>query len=83
MFRYGPRNQESSRRNAGVIDGRNTELRATDEHVFYDTHRIKNVTTGSVPQLIVDLLDEGGPAVEAADRLVTRSREVNSASERS
>lgn len=56
----------------GFVGGGNTELRATDEHVFYNAQRIKDVTTVSIPQLIVDLLDEDGPAVEAANRLMTR-----------
>jgi hypothetical protein len=56
----------------GLIGGGNTELRATDEHVFYNTNTVGNVTTVSIPQLIVDLLDEDGPAAEAATRLVTR-----------
>ena len=56
----------------GLIGGGNTELRATDEHVFYNVQTVGDVTTVSIPQLIVDLLDEDGPAVEAADRLLNR-----------
>lgn len=56
----------------GLIGGGNTELRATDEHVFYNAQRVNGITTVSVPQLIVDLMDEGGPAVEAANRLLGR-----------
>lgn len=54
----------------GLIGGGNTEFRATDEHVFYNAQTIDDVSTVSVPQLIVDLLDEDGPAVEAANRLM-------------
>jgi hypothetical protein len=54
----------------GFVGGGNTELRATDEHVFYNTQTVDEVTTVSVPQLIVDLLGEDGPAVEAANRLL-------------
>ncbi|MES3160647.1 MAG: hypothetical protein PPP55_03640 [Halorubrum sp.] len=54
----------------GFVGGGNTELRATDEHVFYNTQTVDEVTTVSIPQLIVDLLDENGPAVEAANRLL-------------
>jgi hypothetical protein len=53
----------------GLIGGGNTEFRATDEHVFYNAQTIDDVTTVSIPQLIVDLLDEDGPAIEAANRL--------------
>lgn len=61
----------------GFVGGGNTELRATDEHVFYNAQTVDDVTTVSVPQLIVDLLDEDGPAVEAADRLMTRCHGLN------
>lgn len=54
----------------GLVGGGNTEFRATDEHVFYNAQTIDDVTTVSIPQLIVDLLDEDGPAVEAANRLM-------------
>jgi predicted ArsR family transcriptional regulator len=56
----------------GFVGGGNTELRATDEHVFYNVQTLDGVTTVSIPQLIVDLLNEDGPAAEAADRLMTR-----------
>ncbi|MEF8826854.1 MAG: hypothetical protein V5A27_11040 [Halapricum sp.] len=61
----------------GFIGGGNTELRATDEHVFYNTQTVDGVTTVSVPQLIVDLLDEGGPAAEATTRLMSRHHGLN------
>ena len=56
----------------GFVGGGNTELRATDEHVFYNTQTIDGVTTVSTPQLIVDLLAADGPAAEAANRLMAR-----------
>lgn len=61
----------------GFVGGGNTELRATDEHVFYNARTGEDVTTVSIPQLIVDLLDEDGPAVEAANRLLTRHHGLN------
>jgi DNA-binding Lrp family transcriptional regulator len=61
----------------GFVGGGNTELRATDEHVFYNVQTVDGITTVSIPQLIVDLLDEGGPAAEAADRLMSRYHELN------
>lgn len=61
----------------GFVGGGNTELRATDEHVFYNARTVENVTTVSIPQLIVDLLDEGGPAVEAGSRLLDRYHGLN------
>ena len=59
-------------RGNGLIGGGNTEFRATDEHVFYNTQTVDDVTTVSVPQLIVDLLDEDGPAAKAATQLIER-----------
>lgn len=56
----------------GFVGGGNTELRATDEHVFYNTATVDNLVTVSIPQLIVDLLDEDGPATEAANRLMNQ-----------
>lgn len=56
----------------GFVGGGNTDLRATDEHVFYNCRTVEEVTTVSIPQLIVDLLAEDGPAVEAANRLMNR-----------
>lgn len=61
----------------GFVGGGNTELRATDEHVFYNAQTVEDVTTVSVPQLVVDLLDEDGPAVEAANRLLARYHGLN------
>ena len=54
----------------GLIGGGNTEFRVTDHHVFYDATIANGLKTVSIPQLIVDLLDEGGPCVEAAERLI-------------
>lgn len=56
----------------GAIGGGNTRLRATDKHVFYQTQEIRGTTTVSIPQLIVDLLDEGGPCEEAAQKLIDK-----------
>lgn len=61
----------------GFVGGGNTELRATDEHVFYNTQTVEDVITVSIPQLIVDLLAEEGPAVEAANRLMDRYHGLN------
>lgn len=61
----------------GFVGGGNTEFRVTDEHVFYNAQTIKGVRTVSVPQLIVDLLDDDGPAVEAANRLMARYHGLN------
>lgn len=56
--------------NQGLIGGGNTELRVLDSHVFDGATTVNGLTTVCIPQLIVDLLDEGGPCVEAAKRLI-------------
>lgn len=56
----------------GMLGGGNTRLQATDDHVFYETQATNGYSTVSVPQLIVDLLDEGGPCREAAERLIDK-----------
>ena len=61
----------------GLVGGGNTELRATDEHVFYNAQTVDGITTVSVPQLIIDLLDEDGPAAEAGNRLLKKYHELN------
>lgn len=54
----------------GLLGGGNTRIRVTDDHVFYRTETRDDHTIVSIPQLIVDLLDEGGPCEEAADKLL-------------
>lgn len=54
----------------GLLGGGNTRIRVTDDHVFYNAQSRDGHTVVSTPQLIVDLLDEGGPCEEAADKLV-------------
>lgn len=54
----------------GLLGGGNTRVRVTDDHVFDRTTRRDSHTVVSTPQLIVDLLAEGGPCAEAADKLI-------------
>ncbi|WP_436900270.1 hypothetical protein [Halovenus halobia] len=54
----------------GLLGGGNTRLRVLDHHVFYKEQVVDGYTTVSVPQLILDLLDEGGPCEEAAEKLI-------------
>lgn len=56
----------------GTLGGGNTRLRATDQHVFYNQEEIGGYTTVSTPQLILDLLEEGGPCTEAAESLINK-----------
>lgn len=57
--------------NNGLLGGGNTRIRVTDDHVFYKTTKRGNHRLVSTPQLIVDLLEEGGPCEEAAEKLIT------------
>jgi len=61
----------------GLLGGGNTRLRVLDEHVFYNKQTVDGLNTVSVPQLILDLLDEGGPCEEAADKLIQSFHGVN------
>lgn len=54
----------------GLLGGGNTRLRVLDHHVFYNTQHRDGFTTVSIPQLILDLLDEGGPCRAAAEKLI-------------
>jgi len=56
--------------NSGLLGGGNTRIRVTDDHVFYETAQRDGHTVVSTPQLIVDLLVEGGPCAEAAEKLI-------------
>lgn len=58
--------------NRGLLGGGNTRIKITDEHVFYNNQSLQGQPIVSTPQLIVDLLDEGGPCEEAAEKLIDR-----------
>ena len=54
----------------GLLGGGNTRIRVLDDHVCYNQQRVDGFLTVSVPQLILDLLAEGGPCEEAAEKLI-------------
>jgi DNA-binding Lrp family transcriptional regulator len=54
----------------GLLGGGNTRIRVLDDHVCYNQQRVNGFLTVSVPQLILDLLAEGGPCEEAAEKLI-------------
>ena len=56
----------------GLVGKGNFRLLLTDEHVFHKTSKVEELMTVSVPQLVVDLLAEGGPCVEAAQLLLEK-----------
>ena len=54
----------------GLVGKGNVRTLVDDEHVFYNAHFVKNINVVSTPQLILDLLIEGGPSAEAAEMLL-------------
>ena len=54
----------------GLLGGGNTRIRVLDDHVFYNQQEVDSFSTVSIPQLILDLLAEGGPCEEAAEKLI-------------
>jgi hypothetical protein len=54
----------------GLLGGGNTRIRVLDDHVFYNQQTVDGFSTVSIPQLILDLLAEGGPCAEAAEKLI-------------
>jgi hypothetical protein len=54
----------------GLLGGGNTRIRVLDDHVFYNQQTVDDFSTVSIPQLILDLLAEGGPCEEAAEKLI-------------
>ena len=56
----------------GLVGKGNTRVLITDEHVFYNACERGGFRIVSMPQLIVDLLAEGGVCVEAAEMLVEK-----------
>jgi len=56
----------------GLVGEGNVRLLLADKHVFYDSFEREGLKIVSVPQLIVDLFDEGGVCVEAAEKLLEK-----------
>jgi hypothetical protein len=54
----------------GLLGGGNTRIKVLDDHIFYNQQAVDNHSTVSTPQLILDLLDEGGPCEQAAEKLI-------------
>lgn len=56
----------------GLVGGGNFRTLYGSDHVFFGSSRVQGYTVVSTPQLIVDLLVEGGPCVEAAEMLIEK-----------
>lgn len=59
-------------RGEGLVGKGNTRVLIADEHVFYNTSERSGFKIVSIPQLIVDLLAEGGVCDEAAEMLMEK-----------
>ena len=56
----------------GLVGEGNVRVLFDDDHVFYDAVEVGGLRVVSMPQLIVDLLLEGGVCVEAAEMLLAK-----------
>jgi len=59
----------------GLVGRGNLRLLLADNHVFYGSFERAGLKVVSLPQLIVDLFDEGSVCVEAAEKLLEKVTE--------
>lgn len=59
-------------RENGLVGRGNVRVLVDDPHVFYGVKQVKELNVVSTPQLIVDLMAEGGPSIEAAELLMEK-----------
>ena len=59
----------------GLVGKGNMRLLTTDPHVFHNSFKQKDLDIVSIPQLIVDLFEEGDVCTEAAEKLLEKVRE--------
>ena len=59
-----------------MVGGGNVRLRWYDDEALYDSFVVHGLRLVSIPQLIVDLLREGGVAVQAAEMMLRRCDEL-------
>jgi len=56
----------------GLVGKGNLRLLIADDHVFYHSFKQRGLNIVSLPQLIVDLFEEGGVCVTAAEKLLEK-----------
>lgn len=61
----------------GLVGKGNLRLLLTDSHVFYGSLKRQGLTIVSIPQLIIDLFEEGGVCTEAAEKLLEKVKVKN------
>jgi DNA-binding Lrp family transcriptional regulator len=54
----------------GLYGKGNVKIIIADEHAMYKKRKLNNLFVVSLPQIIIDLLTEGGPCEEAAEMLM-------------
>lgn len=59
----------------GLVGKGNVRLLIADAHVFYGSFQRQSLTIVCIPQLIVDLLEEGGVCTEAAEKLLEKVKQ--------
>jgi hypothetical protein len=59
----------------GLVGRGNLRLLIADPHVFYSSFKRQGLTVVCIPQLIVDLLEEGGVCTEAAEKLLEKVKQ--------
>lgn len=56
----------------GLYGKGNMRIISADNHIMYKRRKLNGLFVVSMPQLIIDLFDEGGPCEEAAEMLLKR-----------
>lgn len=56
----------------GLVGKGNVRILLSDEHVFYGSFLKDGLKIISIPQLIIDLMNEGGVCIEAAELLINK-----------
>jgi hypothetical protein len=59
-----------------LVGGGNVRLRWYDDQVFYNSFFVNDYRIVSIPQLIVDLIREGGVTVQAAEMMMEKYTEL-------
>ncbi|MCK5216834.1 MAG: hypothetical protein KAJ93_03560 [Methanosarcinales archaeon] len=58
----------------GLVGKGNVRILLSDEHVFYRSFEKDGFKIVSMPQLIIDLMNEGGVCIEAAELLINKAK---------
>lgn len=56
----------------GLVGKGNVRILIADSHVFYGSFKRQSLTVVCIPQLIIDLFEEGGVCTEAAEKLLQK-----------